>query len=195
MFLYSMRPYVFIVACVCVCVCARAPGVPVLVRKKLLSETFLILRIFYRHTTINVHRSFSEVPVNSCTILINLLFYQPIKYANIKFSGKPSSGSRFFPCERTDRQIRMDMTKLIVAFRNFANAPKIYSVASVSCPVFALRNSYFCSPMWQLSHCNAKHNLLPNISLCLWVSCNSMSILRTCKTVDTNKILTETWFS
>jgi hypothetical protein len=33
-----------------------------------------------------------------------------------------SSGSRVFPCGQTDR--RTDMTKLIVAFRNFANAPK-----------------------------------------------------------------------
>jgi hypothetical protein len=33
-----------------------------------------------------------------------------------------SSGSRVFPCRRTDGQA--DMTKLIVAFRNFVNATK-----------------------------------------------------------------------
>jgi hypothetical protein len=40
------------------------------------------------------------------------------KYWNIKFHENPSSESRLVPCGRTD------MTKLIVAFRNFANAPK-----------------------------------------------------------------------
>jgi len=41
------------------------------------------------------------------------------KYANIKLRENPSSGSRVVPCGRTD------MTKLIVAFRSFANAPKV----------------------------------------------------------------------
>ena len=40
------------------------------------------------------------------------------KVSNIKFHQNPSSGSRVVPCGRTD------MTKLIVAFRNFANVPK-----------------------------------------------------------------------
>jgi len=40
------------------------------------------------------------------------------KYINVKFHENPSSGSRAVPCRRTDT------TKLIVAFRNFANAPK-----------------------------------------------------------------------
>ena len=44
------------------------------------------------------------------------------KSSNIKFNGNPSSGSRNVPFGRTDGQT--DMTKLIVAFRNFANAPK-----------------------------------------------------------------------
>jgi len=47
------------------------------------------------------------------------------KYLNIKFHENSSSGSRVVPCGRaggrTDRQT--DMTKLIVAFRNSANAP------------------------------------------------------------------------
>jgi hypothetical protein len=37
---------------------------------------------------------------------------------NIKFHQNPSIGSRDVPCGQTD------MTKLIVAFRNFANATK-----------------------------------------------------------------------
>jgi hypothetical protein len=40
------------------------------------------------------------------------------KVSNIKFNQNPSSGSRVVPCGETD------MTKLIVAFRNAANAPK-----------------------------------------------------------------------
>jgi len=44
------------------------------------------------------------------------------KYSNFKFHENPSSGSWVVPCGRTDR--RTDMTKLIVAFRNFAKAPK-----------------------------------------------------------------------
>ena len=44
------------------------------------------------------------------------------KYSNIKFHENPSSGSRDVPCGR--RGGRTDMTKLVVAFRNFANEPK-----------------------------------------------------------------------
>jgi len=41
----------------------------------------------------------------------------------LKFHENPSSGGRVVPCGQTDR--RIDMTKFIVAFRNFANTPKI----------------------------------------------------------------------
>ena len=41
--------------------------------------------------------------------------------SNIKFHKSPSSGSRVVPCGRTDS--RRDMTKMMVAFRNFAKAP------------------------------------------------------------------------
>jgi hypothetical protein len=41
------------------------------------------------------------------------------KYSDIKFSENPSSVSRVMPSDR-----RTDMTKLIVAFRNLAYAPK-----------------------------------------------------------------------
>jgi len=44
------------------------------------------------------------------------------KYSNIKLHENPSSWSRVVPCGRTNGQT--DMTKLIVAFRNFASAPK-----------------------------------------------------------------------
>jgi hypothetical protein len=45
------------------------------------------------------------------------------KYSNIKFHENPSSGSRDFPRGWTDGRTT-GMTKLTVAFRNFANAPK-----------------------------------------------------------------------
>jgi hypothetical protein len=43
------------------------------------------------------------------------------KYANIKFRENLLSGSRTVTCGQTD------MTKLIVDFRNFTNAPKNYT--------------------------------------------------------------------
>jgi hypothetical protein len=54
------------------------------------------------------------------------------QYTNITFHENPSGGSRVVPCGRTDRQTEggtdgqreTDMTKLIVAFRNFAKARK-----------------------------------------------------------------------
>jgi hypothetical protein len=44
--------------------------------------------------------------------------------STVKFNQNPSSGSRVFQCgARTDGQT--DMKKLIVEFRNFANAPSV----------------------------------------------------------------------
>jgi len=48
--------------------------------------------------------------------------------SNIKFHENPSSGSRVVPCGGTDG--RTDMTKLLVDFRNFANALKNQIVLS-----------------------------------------------------------------
>jgi hypothetical protein len=44
------------------------------------------------------------------------------KVSNIKFPQNPSSWSRVISCGQKDR--RTDMGKVIVAFRNFVNAPK-----------------------------------------------------------------------
>jgi hypothetical protein len=50
------------------------------------------------------------------------------KYSNIIFHEYPSVGSRITLRGRTDGQT--DMMKLIVAFRNFANAPKNYDTGN-----------------------------------------------------------------
>jgi hypothetical protein len=57
-------------------------------------------------------------------ILIKLEFSRRIfeKSTNINFHQNPSSGSRVVSSGRAGG--RTDMTKLIVAFRKFANAPK-----------------------------------------------------------------------
>ena len=44
------------------------------------------------------------------------------KVPNIKFHQNPSNGSRVVACGQTDGQT--GMTKLIVAFNSFANAPE-----------------------------------------------------------------------
>jgi hypothetical protein len=48
---------------------------------------------------------------------------------HIKFHQNPYSGSRVVACGQTEGQA--DMTKLTVAFRNFANAPKNLGKTSV----------------------------------------------------------------
>ena len=75
---------------------------------------------------INAHRSLCKVSTNYCQILIKLGFSRQIfqKYSNTKYHGRPLSGIRFVTCGRTDRHRQTDMTKVMVAFHNFANAPK-----------------------------------------------------------------------
>jgi hypothetical protein len=56
---------------------------------------------------------------------MKLEFSQQIfdKYSNAKFHENPSIGSRVVPCGKTDGRtdVQTDMTKLIVAFRNFGS--------------------------------------------------------------------------
>ena len=67
----------------------------------------------------------------SCHILRKLESTRKIleKYSNIKFNKHPSCGSQVVPHGRTD------MTNRIVAFRNFANAPKMDSSIILRCVI------------------------------------------------------------
>ena len=77
-----------------------------------------------RYDKKNVHRSLRKVAVYSCQILMKIEFSRQIfkKSSNLEFHENPSSGSRVVAWGRTDSQT--DMTKHIVAFRNFSNPPK-----------------------------------------------------------------------
>jgi hypothetical protein len=90
---------------------------------QLLSETFLILRTTERDMIkmyIDLHVKY---PLFLSDFNDTLIFWKDFrKYSNMKLHENPSSGSRVVSCGRQDRQT--DMTKLMVAFRNFANAPK-----------------------------------------------------------------------
>jgi len=87
---------------------------------QILSATFLIIRRSERHMT----KIYIDLDVKY------LLFWPDFnapwifsknckKYSNIKYHENPCSGTRVVPSGRTDRQ--KEMTKLIVAFHNFAN--------------------------------------------------------------------------
>ena len=93
---------------------------------QLLSVTFLTLRRIQWDTITNVHMSSRKVPVILVPFKRNWNFLNTFarkKKAWISNVIKnPSSGSWVVPCGQTYG--RTDMTKLIVAFHNFANAPK-----------------------------------------------------------------------
>jgi len=62
------------------------------------------------------------------------------KYSNVNFHENPSSGNRVVPCGQMDG--RTDMTKLIAAFRNFANAPKNEQI-SCRVPLYRLNGASY----------------------------------------------------
>jgi hypothetical protein len=89
-------------------------------RVAILSETFLILRSWARYDQkcifgLHVKYALFLSDFNG-TWTFSTDFSK--KYSNIEFHENALSGSRVVPCGRTD------LTKLIVAFRNFAKAPK-----------------------------------------------------------------------
>ena len=87
---------------------------------QLSSEVFLVLRRTRRDIIINVHMSICKV-----LVIIGLFKWKSnflnrfSKNIHIIFNENPSSGAELFHANG-----RTDMTKLIVAFRNFAFAPK-----------------------------------------------------------------------
>jgi hypothetical protein len=83
------------------------------------SKTFLILRRLQRYI-VTAHRYSRKVLLILKRLPIKLEFSQPIfeKFSNTKFQEISSSGFRVLTYGRTD------MTKLIFAFRNAANASK-----------------------------------------------------------------------
>jgi hypothetical protein len=92
--------------------------------QQFLSETFIIIRRTKREMIImyiglRVQRPFFLSDFNEpCIFAIEFR-----KMHNYKFHENPSTRSPVVTCGRKDR--RTDMTKRIVAFRNFANASKI----------------------------------------------------------------------
>jgi hypothetical protein len=85
----------------------------------LLSETFFILRRTEQDMV------FMCSALYSCPILTKLEFSRQIFeiFSNIIFHENSPSGSRVVPDGQTDAWT--DMTKLIVAFRNFVKSPKM----------------------------------------------------------------------
>jgi hypothetical protein len=88
-----------------------------------LSEKFLIKKIL-RDMMEKVYLSSRKVPLSSSDFdeirIFSTIFE---KYSNVKFRENPSSWSPVVPCGWAKGR-QTDMTKLKVAFRNFANAPK-----------------------------------------------------------------------
>ena len=96
-----------------------------------LCETFVILRRNQPDIVISVDGSSCKLPAILVRFKWNLNFVDIFwKHSNINFHEKPFGGSRVFIWGWTHRQT--DMTKLIVAFRNFANPPKNYSTHQIS---------------------------------------------------------------
>jgi hypothetical protein len=89
----------------------------------LIFSTTFVWNIFHRKwNMIKMYTRAHVVTCYSCHILIKTRFFQHIcdKYT-YQILKNPSSGSRVVPC---GPQTETHMTKLTIAFRNFANAPK-----------------------------------------------------------------------
>jgi len=81
-----------------------------------------------KKNSVSFDHKFSWVFVLFCQILMKFKFAQQIfdKCSNVKFHGNRSYGRRVVPRGRTDTRTNgeTDVTKLVVAFRNFANTTK-----------------------------------------------------------------------
>jgi hypothetical protein len=85
---------------------------------------------------------------SSCQILMNSNFFERFfeKYSHINFHEIVPSGNGFVPCGKKDRRMggqtddgRTDKKKLIVALRNFAQAPK-----KLFYQIFIYSNIFWC---------------------------------------------------
>ena len=111
-----------------------------------MSETFLVLRRIDRDVIINVYRCLCNVQVNLSDFNETSVLSTGCrkKYSNIKFH------ENSFQRERSSMQTdgRADVTKLIVVFRNSANAPNDCTFCS-HCMLCIVRTSEqhsgFCS--------------------------------------------------
>jgi hypothetical protein len=91
------------------------------------SKTFCNTSLYKKNSARCYYRCKYVFMYSTCyasQILMKLEFSRQIfeKYSSIKFHKNSSSGNRFVSCGWTDQQT--DMTKQIVAFRNFSNAAK-----------------------------------------------------------------------
>ena len=86
-----------------------------------------------------------------CQILMKLEFSRQIfeKYSIIKFHENPPSESRVVPCRRTDTQTDgwpdTDITRLKIAFRNFAKASENFTTVTIKYYFYhIIFNNYSC---------------------------------------------------
>jgi hypothetical protein len=133
-----------------------------------LSEIFPIVRRTQRDIVTNVHISvFMKSTGYSCQILSKREFSGHIfeKYSNIKCNETPSNGSPVvLHRQRDSRTDRQTMTKLTVAFRNFANALKNCPVLHYNCTIVQLQN---CIPLQKTKHYKQHTQFQSAVPACL----------------------------
>jgi len=96
-----------------------------------LSEIFLVLRRIERHVIKNVYRSSCRVPI----ILVRLYETFSIHFREILKYQISWKSVRWEPRRSMGADGRTNVTKLVVAFRNFANAPKYIYTPHVAAKV------------------------------------------------------------
>jgi hypothetical protein len=98
---------------------------------QILSETFLVLSITEPYLILNICWSSRKVPLFLFNFNETRIFWQIFEtYSKVKFHENPFIWSRVFPCGQTDG--RTYVTKLIVVFRSFENAPIIDVIHSTN---------------------------------------------------------------
>jgi hypothetical protein len=90
---------------------------------QLLFEAFLIVRRVQQDIVISVKTSSCKVPVIVVGLNETRIFWTDFQKKKLKYQISPEA-VQWEPSFSIRTNGRTDMTKLIVAFRNFANAPK-----------------------------------------------------------------------